>query len=164
MASRAPASSATEPLCSIERCLASLSDRWSFLIMREALIDGVARFADFERNLGIAPNILSDRLDRLVKAGLLVQRSYQEPGSRARRSYHPTSSGRDLALPLAALQQWADEHDPPAAGPTLLRRSADGRAVRVALVDESQTPVKVDQLVFDRTPSHPMYKPADSAG
>jgi DNA-binding HxlR family transcriptional regulator len=144
-------------VCSIERCLASLSDRWSFLIMRESLLDEVTRFADFERRLGIAPNVLSDRLDRLVNAGLLVQRSYQEPGSRARRSYHPTPAGRDLALPLAALQQWADEHDPPASGPTIQRQSADGRAVRVALVDDAHTSVPVDQLVFHKTPAHPLH-------
>jgi DNA-binding HxlR family transcriptional regulator len=160
MANRAASSRATEPVCSIERCLQSLSDRWSFLIMRESLLDGVTRFADFERRLGIAPNILSHRLDRLVTAGLLAQRFYQEPGSRRRRSYHPTPAGRDLALPLAALQQWADEHDPPAGGPTVVRRSADGRAVRVAVVDEAQTLVPVDRLVFHKTPTHPLHDSA----
>jgi DNA-binding HxlR family transcriptional regulator len=144
-------------VCSIERCLESLSDRWSFLIMRESLLDGVNRFTDFERRLAIAPNILSDRLDQLVKAGLLAQRSYQEPGSRTRRSYHPTPAGRDLALPLAAMQQWADEHDPPASGPTVVRRSSDGRTVRVALVDEAHAPVPIDHLVFHKTQAHPLH-------
>lgn len=125
--------------------------------MREALLEGVTRFADFEHSLGIAPNILSARLDGLVKAGVLAQRAYQEPGSRTRHSYHPTPAGRELALPLAALQQWADEHDPPASGPTVARRSAGGKFVRVALMDETRNPVPVDQLVFQKTPTHPSH-------
>ena len=55
MTSRSKARSRPEPVCSIERCLQILSDRWSFLILREALIDGITRFADFQRSLGIAP-------------------------------------------------------------------------------------------------------------
>jgi DNA-binding HxlR family transcriptional regulator len=149
---------ATEPVCSIERCLQTLGDRWSFLIMREALLEGVTRFAEFERRLGIAPNVLSDRLERLVAAGVLTKRSYQEPGSRARRSYHPTPAGRDLALTLAALQQWADDHDAPTSGPTVARRSGAQRAVRVALVDDAGDPVALDQLVFQKTSAHPAHR------
>src|SRR5262249_46785959 len=93
-----------EPDCSIERCLQVLSDRWSFLILREALRDGVTRFADFQRNLGIAPNVLTNRLDNLVAAGVLTKRAYQEPGSRTRFSYHATAAGQDLVVILAALQ------------------------------------------------------------
>jgi DNA-binding HxlR family transcriptional regulator len=116
-----------EPVCSTERCLGVLADRWSFLIIREALMAGAERFADFQRALGIAPNVLTDRLEHLVKAGVLTKRSYQEPGSRTRRSYHLTPAGRDLAVPLAALQQWGDLHDPPSTGPSVLRRSRSGK-------------------------------------
>src|ERR1700755_3153661 len=103
----------SEPDCSIERCLLVLSDRWSFLIMRESLMAGVERFADFQRARGIAPNVLTARLESLVDAGVMTKRAYQEPGSRTRRSYHLTPAGRDLPIPLPALQQWGDEHDPP---------------------------------------------------
>src|SRR3982075_1381812 len=123
MTSRSKARSRGEPVCSIERCLQILSDRWSFLILREALIDGITRFAEFERNLGIAPNVLTDRLENLVKAGVLTKRSYQEPGARTRRSYHLTPAGKDLAVPLAALQQWGDEHTNPPNRPTVARLS-----------------------------------------
>jgi DNA-binding HxlR family transcriptional regulator len=137
-----------EPVCSIERCLGVLADRWSFLIIREALMAGAERFADFQRALGIAPNVLTDRLEHLVKAGVLTKRSYQEPGSRTRRSYHLTPAGRDLAVPLAALQQWGDLHDPPSTGPSVLRRSRSGSPVQVAFVDGDGAALPPDDVSF----------------
>jgi DNA-binding HxlR family transcriptional regulator len=138
----------SEPDCSIERCLNVLSDQWSFLIIREALMAGVERFADFQHRLGIAPNVLSNRLERLVDSGVLTKRSYQEPGSRARRSYHLTQSGRDLAIPLAALQQWGDKHMPRRAGPTVVRRTPYGSAVRIGFLDEANNPVSQEDCAF----------------
>lgn len=140
----------SEPDCSIERCLLALSDRWSFLIMREALMGGVERFADFQKALGIAPNILTDRLERLVSAGVMTRRSYQEPGSRTRRSYHLTQAGKDLAVPLAALQQWGDVHNPPRSGPSVERRSPTGGPVRVGFLDEADHVVPLGDLSFVR--------------
>jgi DNA-binding HxlR family transcriptional regulator len=140
-----------EPDCSIERCLLVLSDRWSFLIMREALMGGVERFADFQKSLGIAANILTARLDRLVSAGVMTRRSYQEPGSRTRQSYHLTQAGRDLAVPLAALQQWGDVHNPPRGGPSVERRSPSGTQVRVGFLDETDRVVPRDDLLFVAT-------------
>ena len=144
-----------EPVCSIERCLQILRDRWSFLILREALIGGVTRFADFERNLGIAPNILTSRLDDIVAAGVLVRRAYQEPGSRRRFSYHATSAGKDLAVTLAALQQWGDEHNAPPGGPTMARQSAAGKPVHVGFVGEDSRDVPVSDIVFVKTAAFP---------
>jgi DNA-binding HxlR family transcriptional regulator len=146
---------AAEPLCSIERCLQILSDRWAFLILREALLRDVTRFADFQQSLGIAPNILTDRLHAIVNAGVLTKRAYQEPGSRRRFSYHPTAAGRELAVPLAALQQWGDEHNPPPAGPTVARRSAAGRPVRVGFVDDADRGVPIEDVVFAKTAAYP---------
>ena len=139
---------AQDPACSIDRCLAVLSDRWSFLIIRDALLGGVERFADFQRNLGIAPNVLADRLEHLVGAGVLARRTYQEPGSRTRRSYHPTPAGRDLLIPLAALQQWGDKHNPPAGGPAVLRRSPSGSPVSVAFIDDAGEPVALGDVAW----------------
>jgi DNA-binding HxlR family transcriptional regulator len=138
----------SEPDCSVERCLTALSDRWSFLIMRDALMVGIERFADFQKSLGIAPNILTARLENLVDAGLMTKRSYQEPGSRQRQSYHLTQAGKDLALPFAALQQWGDTHKPHSQGPSQERRSASGAALRVGLLDDNDQPVAVSDLTF----------------
>jgi DNA-binding HxlR family transcriptional regulator len=151
----APKTRLADPVCSIERCLQILSDRWSFLILREALLNGLTRFAEFERSLSIAPNVLADRLDALVKAGVMAKRSYQEPGSRARQSYHLTSAGTDLAVPLAALQQWGDEHNPPPSGPTVVRLSPAGKPVRVGFLDEGDQPLELKDLTFAKTAAYP---------
>jgi DNA-binding HxlR family transcriptional regulator len=140
-----------EPACSIERTLEVVGERWTFLIIRE-LFGGLHRFADLREKLGIAPNLLSTRLKTLVAAGLVEPRTYQEPGSRTRESYHLTSAGRQLRLLLAALQQWGDENRPRPSGPSLVRRSRrTNRPVRVALLDSAGREVALEDLEFVQT-------------
>src|SRR6266516_5933377 len=122
--------------CSIARSLDVLGERWTFLVLREAF-SGVTRFADFRAVLGVAPDVLSDRLSTLVEAGVLTRQPYREPGSRSRFSYHLTPAGRELLVVLGALQQWGDEHLPPPGGPTIVRRNRrSGRPLRVDFVDD----------------------------
>jgi DNA-binding HxlR family transcriptional regulator len=134
--------------CSIARSLTVLGERWTFLILREAFL-GTTRFADFRDNLGIAPDVLSDRLVTLVDAGVLEKRPYQEPGARARFSYHLTPAGAELQVVLGALQQWGDEHLPPDTGPSFLRQgAADQRPLHVAFVDDDGRAVDLDDVRF----------------
>ncbi|HEX4361786.1 MAG TPA: helix-turn-helix domain-containing protein [Pseudonocardia sp.] len=140
--------------CSIARSLEVLGERWSLLIVREAF-SGVTRFADFRAALGVAPDVLTERLRTLVEAGVLERRPYREPGSRPRHDYHLTPAGRDLRLVLAALQQWGDEHCPSPGGPTVVRRTGDGgRAVRVAFVDDADEVVPPERVRFERTAAY----------
>jgi len=100
--------------CSIASALTVLGERWTLLIMREALL-GRRRFVDIRANVGVAPNILSDRLATLVEHDLLERRRYSEhPES---HEYLPTQRGRDVAPVLVALMQWGDRHATPANGP-----------------------------------------------
>lgn len=123
-----------EPTCSIERSLQVLGERWTLLIIRE-IYSGRHRFADIQLTLGIAPNLLSTRLKTLVDAGVLRKRTYQEPGSRHRDSYHLTPAGQELQVILAALQQWGDHHCPRPSGPSALRRQrSTGRPVHVGFI------------------------------
>ncbi|MDX3853065.1 helix-turn-helix domain-containing protein [Streptomyces sp. AK02-01A] len=146
----------TEPACSIARTLEVVGDKWTLLILREAALANVTRFADFKDRLGVAPDILSARLGTLVDAGVMTKQPYREPGSRTRFSYHLTPAGEELRLILAALQQWGDENRPRAVGPSVVRRSADlGRPVRVAFVDDTDTTVPTDAVKFIRTASYP---------
>ena len=94
-----------ERACSIARTLRVLGDRWSALVIRESFL-GTRRFDEFQRRLGIAPNILSQRLGRLVEVGVLARRVYQE---RPRRhEYRLTTRGLDVyPVPLAMLT-WGD--------------------------------------------------------
>ncbi|HET6986136.1 MAG TPA: helix-turn-helix domain-containing protein [Kribbella sp.] len=146
---------ATLPNCSIARTLDLVSDRWSFLILREAHL-GTTRFADFRDYLHIAPNILTNRLATLVDAGLLEKREYREEGERTRSSYHLTPAGVDLKLVLAALQQWGDVHVPREDGPTVLRRNTRSkRLVDVGFVDKDGHAVSDEDGVFEAVAGGP---------
>jgi DNA-binding HxlR family transcriptional regulator len=110
-----------ESACSIARSLGVLGERWTFLILREAFL-GVTKFAEFRDRLGIAPDVLSDRLSTLVRYGVLEREPYQEPGARPRFAYRLTPAGNELRVVLLALQQWGDTYLPRHEGPSMLRR------------------------------------------
>ena len=110
-----------EASCSIARSLGVLGERWTFLILREAFL-GATRFAEFRDGLGVAPDVLSDRLATLVEFGVMAREPYREPGARSRSAYRLTPAGRELQVVLAALQQWGDEHLPRPEGPSMVRR------------------------------------------
>jgi DNA-binding HxlR family transcriptional regulator len=125
-----------ESSCSIERSLGILGERWTFMILREAFL-GATRFAEFRDRLGVAPDVLSDRLATLVEYGVMEREPYREPGARSRFAYRLTSAGRELAVVLSALQQWGDEYLPCAEGPSMLRRvRGTDRPVHVGYVDD----------------------------
>lgn len=100
-ASRDPADRPTSPL---EAALDRVGDRWSLLVV-EALLDGPRRFGEIEAILpGIAPNILTDRLRRLERAGIVRSTPYQQRPTRL--AYDLTADGRDLASALRLLADW----------------------------------------------------------
>ena len=110
-----------EDPCSIARTLSVVGERWTLLILREAFF-GASRFAEFRDRLGVAPDVLSDRLATLVEFGVLAREPYREPGARSRFAYRLTPAGQELRVVLSALQQWGDEYLPRPEGPTMLRR------------------------------------------
>jgi DNA-binding HxlR family transcriptional regulator len=125
-----------ESSCSIERSLGVLGERWTFLVLREAFL-GATRFAEFRGRLGIAPDVLSDRLATLVEYGVMEREPYQEPGARPRLAYKLTSAGQELQVILGALQQWGDKHLPCLEGPSMLRRvRGTDRPVHVGFIDD----------------------------
>ena len=133
---------ATRTHCSIARSLEVLGERWTFLILRDA-VAGSTRFSQFRANLKIAPDVLSDRLATLVEFGVMGKVPYQEPGSRVRFAYRLTPAGTDLLVVLSALQQWGDDHLPRPEGPSVLRRvKSSGRAARVGFIDDEGHPVE----------------------
>ena len=82
-----------EDPCSIARTLGVVGERWTFLILREAFL-GASRFAEFRDRLGVAPDVLSDRLATLVEFGVMSREPYREPGARSRFAYRLTPAGR----------------------------------------------------------------------
>lgn len=95
----------SESLCSVVRSLDLLGDRWTLLLIREVVF-GTRRFDDFAAHLGIARNVLSARLAKLVEAGILMQEPLQAEGRR--QGYRLTGMGEDLLPVLMALMQWGD--------------------------------------------------------
>ena len=93
--------------CPIARSLEHVGEWWSMLILRDAF-GGTTRFDDFERSLGIAPNILARRLAALVDAGLLERRPYSERPPRD--EYVLTERGRDFKPVLTALVVFGRKH------------------------------------------------------
>jgi DNA-binding HxlR family transcriptional regulator len=118
---------------SLGRALAIVGERWTLLVLRESFA-GVRRFEAFQRNLGIARNILADRLHKLVAAGVLERRRYQDRP--ARYEYCLTERGLDLYPALLALLSWSERHLAPAAGdpPATLTHERCGQAVEPHLV------------------------------
>jgi DNA-binding HxlR family transcriptional regulator len=134
--------------CSIERALGVLGERWMFLILREAFF-GVTRFADFRDRLGVAPDVLTDRLTTLVEYGVMERAPYREPGTRSRYGYQLTPAGRELRVVLASLQQWGDQHLPRDEGPSMLRRVAGtDRPVHVGYIDAGGREVAPDGVAM----------------
>ncbi|HEU0335546.1 MAG TPA: helix-turn-helix domain-containing protein [Gaiellaceae bacterium] len=121
-----------QELCSVARTLEIVGDRWTWLIVRDAFL-GLTRFAEFQSSLGIAPNVLGDRLSRLVDEGIFERVRYGE--HRLRYEYRLTQKGADLFVALNALRQWGDTYlcRKPM---RLLRRKSDKTPVVAALVPE----------------------------
>lgn len=93
--------------CPVARSVDLIGDRWSLLIVRDAF-DGLRRFSDFQRSLGMARNILSDRLRKLVDAGILTTQMASD-GS-AYQEYVLTAQGQELFAVVVALRQWGERH------------------------------------------------------
>ncbi|MGH6656846.1 MAG: winged helix-turn-helix transcriptional regulator [Actinocrinis sp.] len=97
-------------VCSAARTLELVGERWSLLIVRNAMFAGMTRFTEFQRSLGIAPNILAKRLAEFVEAGLFEQRGAGEGGH---AEYVLTKKGLDLQPVIIALTEWGDRYAAP---------------------------------------------------
>lgn len=105
---RAPAIALRSP-CPIAGALDLLGDRWTLLVVRDLVFYGKRRFADFLASPeGIATNILTERLERLERGGLVERRRYQQ--SPPRDEYHPTAACLELVPTLRELIRWGQRH------------------------------------------------------
>ncbi|MFB2596324.1 winged helix-turn-helix transcriptional regulator [Herbiconiux sp. P17] len=144
----AQAGTDSEARCQIVRSLDIVGEKWSLLIVRDAL-RGNTRFSEFRDSLGAPSDILTTRLAKLVEAGVLEKRAYREPGSRERSSYHLTESGQGLALVIGALVQWGDEFNPYSGGATSrMVDSVDREPVTLAFVTPAGEARGPDEVAF----------------
>jgi DNA-binding HxlR family transcriptional regulator len=145
--------------CSIGRAMEILGERWTFLILRESFY-GVRRFSDMQRNLGIARNILSARLQSLVRAGILERRRYQaEP---ERYEYKLTDTGLALYPAIITIMRWGDEHLADEGPPVVLRHTCGAEAEAVLVCAHCREPMDPRDVTPVRGPgaAHDHPEPA----
>jgi DNA-binding HxlR family transcriptional regulator len=128
--------------CPVGRTLERVGDTWSLMILRDA-VQGVSRFDQFEKSLGVAPNILTQRLSALVAAGFLERRPYQERP--VRHEYVLTTLGWDFAPVLTALMAFGNRHF-----------AAEGIASQMV---EAATGLPAEPVLVDRRTGKPMDSP-----
>ena len=137
--------------CGVAQALSEFGDGWTILIVREALT-GTTRFADFQSNLGIARNILTDRLRRLVEREILEKRL--KDGSEKSYEYGLTPKGRDLWVVLTALRLWSDKWIFGAGNePYVVKEKGSRRTVKgLRVVDGRGQPLDPTKLRWARGP------------
>ncbi|MGA4844429.1 winged helix-turn-helix transcriptional regulator [Streptomyces sp. G45] len=131
--------------CSLAHALEVVGERWSLLIVRDVLL-GIRRFDGLLRELGIARNVLTDRLNHLVKHGVLERVPYQERP--LRHEYHLTRMGRELTPVVVAYMHWGDRHLAGELGPT--RRTehigCEGLVLPLLICTDCERPVADDEV------------------
>ncbi len=143
--------------CSVARALHAIGDRWSFRILRQSFF-GAKRFEAFQQSLGIARNILSERLARLVGEGILERHRYQDRPERF--EYSLSQSGLDLYPSFLLLMSWGDRWRTAGAGPPLLiRHQSCGAVVQPRIICARRgTPIRANVIAYRM---NYLYAPAD---
>lgn len=141
--------SLTRDECPIARSLERVGEWWSILIMRDAL-QGLRRFDEFSRSLGIAPNMLTRRLNALVEAGMLERRPYSERPPRD--EYVPTAKGEDFRMVLMSLVAWGNRHYAEEGTSVELVERGTGRPLQPILASEQGGDRVVGELRFAGRP------------
>lgn len=131
--------------CAVAQALEVLGDWWTLLVVREAFL-GARRFADFEANLDISKNVLTQRLDHLVEHGVFERVDVGQHGTRY--EYVLTPMGKDLATVMTALRQWGDRWIfGPGREPVLVHDRRTGRPIpRLQIRGEDGQPLKARDL------------------
>lgn len=125
--------------CSIGQSLEVVGEWWSLLIVRDAFL-GITRFDDFQQRLGIARNVLTNRLTHLVEEGIFERVAYSEHPERF--DYVLTEQGRDLWAVIVALRQWGDRWRAPDGPPLeLVHRDCGHIAEIVGVCSHCRVPV-----------------------
>jgi DNA-binding HxlR family transcriptional regulator len=117
--------------CSVAQCLEVVGEWWTMLIIRDTFM-GVTRFEEFQRRLGISRNILKERLNSLVNAGVLERVPYSEHPPRD--DYKLTQKGKDLWPILTSMRQWGDRYAAPSGPPVELVHGWCGKTTHVEMV------------------------------
>jgi DNA-binding HxlR family transcriptional regulator len=121
-----------DEVCSAARALELVGERWSLLIVRNALFAGARRYNDFRKDLAIATNILKTRLDGLVDAGIMQRRRYSDNPDLY--EYLLTEKGRELVPVILALSAWGDRWMAPDGPPILYSHTVCGGEISQQII------------------------------
>jgi DNA-binding HxlR family transcriptional regulator len=139
-------------VCSCARALGVIGERWSLLIIRDALFLGATRFSQFRRSLGIARNILSSRLDFFVVEGLMERRPTAVSGY---YEYVLTEKGRELEPVVIALTQWGDRWLAPDGPPFVYAHDCGGDVETVTVCRTCSDEVDIGSVRLQIGPGQP---------
>ena len=132
--------------CALPSALEMMGERWSFLILRGAL-SGIRHFEEFQSTLGIARNILANRLSRLVENGIMLRQPMQ--CDRRKVEYRLTEKGRELAPVMIALRQWGEKWSCGTVSCQVLADKRDGQPIRpIAIHAHDGRPLSFADLVW----------------
>jgi DNA-binding HxlR family transcriptional regulator len=132
-------------ICPVARSLDEIGDWWTILIVRDAF-HGKKRFSDFQQSLGLAKNILSARLRKLIAHGIVEKRMASDASVRS--EYHLTEKGRQLVLVLSAIRQWGEDHLFAEGEPLMVARDRMSRPIaRLRLMDHDGRPLTVNDII-----------------
>jgi DNA-binding HxlR family transcriptional regulator len=137
--------------CSAARALEIVGERWSLLIIRDALFAGLTRFSEFQRSLGIAPNVLAARLAWFVEAGLMTTEPVSEDSDLS--EYRLTEKATELASVVVALTAWGERWAEPIGPIVYKHRECGGLVSQVITCDSCGEEVEPAEVVVQlRTP------------
>ncbi|WP_429590272.1 winged helix-turn-helix transcriptional regulator [Sphingomonas zeicaulis] len=132
--------------CSLPLALEAMGERWSFMILR-ASFNGLKHFEEFQQTLGIARNILANRLGRLVDHGILVRVPMEQ--DRRKVEYRLTDKGAALLPALVALRQWGETYSAGTRPHAVLVDQRDRRPIQpVRVFAEDGRPLVLDDLMW----------------
>jgi len=145
--------------CPLPAAVELIGEKWAFLILRGAF-NGLQHFEEFQAGLGIARNILSDRLSKLVGGGILERRADPDDGRRVIYSLSP--KGEDLLPVVLALRQWGEKWGYGTMSVALADRR-DGKPVRkICVLSHDGRELKVGDLTWvEREDAHSLPTAAE---
>lgn len=141
--------------CSAARALEIAGERWSLLILRNALFAGMTRFTDFQQSLEVAPNILTKRLVSFVNEGLMTT----SRGESEHLEYILTSKGLDFMPVIIALTEWGDKWAAPDGPPIIYEHEGcGGKIVQFLHCEDCNNHVNVDSIIAKKTKAMDLYR------
>jgi DNA-binding HxlR family transcriptional regulator len=144
-------------ICSAARALEIVGERWSLLILRNAIFGGATRFSDFQRSLDISPNVLAKRLETFVQEGLMT--NSQGPDLSGHLEYRLTDKGLGTMPIIIALREWGDLWEAPEGPPILLEhKGCGGRIVQRLHCKSCESAPKMKDVIPRPTKAMAIYQ------